>query len=62
MDEKLVYNVNVTAQDVLPTPEDIKRRVPLTDKAETTVLEGRYALERILDRKDHRLLVVLGPC
>jgi hypothetical protein len=21
MDEKLVYNVNVTAQDVLPTPE-----------------------------------------
>jgi len=32
MDEKLVYNVNVTAQDVLPTPEEIKRRVPLTTK------------------------------
>ncbi|MEK6209914.1 MAG: 3-deoxy-7-phosphoheptulonate synthase [Pseudomonadota bacterium] len=62
MDEKLVYNVNVTAQDVLPTPEEIKRRVPLTDQAETTVLEGRHALERILDRKDHRLMVVVGPC
>ena len=62
MDEKLVYNVNVTALDVLPTPEEIKRRVPLTDKAEATVLEGRHALERILDRKDHRLLVVVGPC
>jgi 3-deoxy-7-phosphoheptulonate synthase len=62
MDEKLVYNVNVTALDVLPTPEEIKRRVPLTDKAEATVLEGRHALERILDRKDHRLMVVIGPC
>src|SRR5882724_1162465 len=62
MDEKLVYNVNVTAQDVLPTPEEIKRRVPFTDEAEMTVLEGRHALERILDRKDHRLTVVIGPC
>ncbi|HWH46370.1 MAG TPA: 3-deoxy-7-phosphoheptulonate synthase, partial [Burkholderiales bacterium] len=62
MDEKLVYNVNVTALDVLPTPEEIKRRVPLTEKAEATVLEGRHALERILDRKDHRLMVVIGPC
>jgi 3-deoxy-7-phosphoheptulonate synthase len=62
MDEKLVYNVNVAAQDVLLTPEDVKRRVPLTDKAEKTVLQGRHALERILDRMDHRLMVVVGPC
>lgn len=62
MDEKLVYNINVSAQDVLPTPEEIKRRVPLTDKAEQTVLQGRHTLERILDRKDHRLMVVVGPC
>jgi len=62
MDEKLVYNLNVVAQDVLPTPEEIKRRVPLTDKAEQTVLEGRFAVERILDRKDHRFIVVVGPC
>ncbi|MDP2324968.1 MAG: 3-deoxy-7-phosphoheptulonate synthase, partial [Gammaproteobacteria bacterium] len=62
MDEKLVYNINVSAQDVLPTPEEIKRRVPLTDRAEQTVLQGRHTLERILDRKDHRLMVVVGPC
>ena len=62
MDEKLVYNVNVAAQDVLLNPDEIKRRVPLTDKAEQTVLEGRHALERILDRRDHRLMVVMGPC
>lgn len=62
MDEKLVYNVNVVAQDVLATPEDVKRALPLTDRAELTVLESRHVIERILDRKDHRLMVVVGPC
>ena len=62
MDEKLVYNVNVVAQDVLATPDDIKRALPLTDRAELTVLESRHVIERILDRKDHRLMVVVGPC
>jgi 3-deoxy-7-phosphoheptulonate synthase len=62
MDEKLVYNVNVVAQDVLLTPEEIKRRLPLSERAEETVLRGRNTVERILDRKDHRLMVVTGPC
>ena len=62
MDEKLVYNVNVASQDVLATPTEIKRRVPLTERAERTVLEGRQAVERILDRRDHRFVVVVGPC
>lgn len=62
MDEKLVYNVNVASQDVLATPESIKSRLPLTDRAEKTVLEGRHTVERILDRRDHRMIVVVGPC
>jgi 3-deoxy-7-phosphoheptulonate synthase len=62
MDEKLVYNVNVLAQDVLMTPEELKRRLPLTEQAEETVLRGRNTVERILDRKDHRLMIVVGPC
>ncbi len=62
MDEKLIYNVNVAAQEVLINPDEIKRRIPQTEKAEQTVLEGRHALERILDRRDHRLMVVVGPC
>jgi len=62
MDEKLVYNVNVSAQDVLLNPSEVKQRVPLTEAAEETVLRGRNTVERILDRKDHRLIVVVGPC
>ena len=62
MEEQLVFNVNVASSDVLATPEEIKARVPLTERAERTVLEGRRTVERILDREDPRLLVVVGPC
>lgn len=58
----LTYNVNVASQDVLLTPEEVKKRLPLSEAAERTVLDGRRAVQRILDRQDHRLLVVVGPC
>jgi 3-deoxy-7-phosphoheptulonate synthase len=62
MSEKQVNNVNVLSQELLPTPEEVKRALPLTERAEKTVLVGREAVRRILDREDHRLFVVVGPC
>jgi len=62
MDDKRIYNVNVMSQDVLLTPEEVKQRVPMTPKGQKTVLEGRLAVENILDRRDHRFMVVVGPC
>jgi 3-deoxy-7-phosphoheptulonate synthase len=62
MDDKRIYNVNVIAQDVLLTPDAIKDRVPMTSRGQVTVLDGRQAVENVLDRTDHRLLVVVGPC
>jgi len=55
-------NVNVHSQDVLITPEKLKQDIPVTDKARETVLNGREQIENILDGKDHRLIVVVGPC
>ncbi len=55
-------NINVIAQDLLPTPRQIKQKIPLTDGATRTVLEGREILQRILARQDHRLFAVVGPC
>lgn len=55
-------NVNVVSQELLPTPEWIKQQLPLTDTAMATVLAGRETVQRILDRKDHRLFIVVGPC
>lgn len=55
-------NVNVRSQDILITPEQLKKEIPMTDKARETVLSGREQIENILDGKDNRLIVVVGPC
>lgn len=55
-------NVNVTAFDPMPTPGELHSRLPLSAKAAETVQHGRDALRNILDRKDPRLFVVVGPC
>jgi 3-deoxy-7-phosphoheptulonate synthase len=62
MSDKQVNNINVLSQSLLPTPADIKAKLPLTATAEEVVLTGRQQLCDILDRKDHRLFMVIGPC
>jgi 3-deoxy-7-phosphoheptulonate synthase len=55
-------NLNVGAFDVMPSPDEVKARVPLTEAAADTVVAGRRAIEAILDGTDPRLFVVVGPC
>jgi len=55
-------NVNVGGFDLMPSPEDVKHRLPVTPVAARTVIGGRETIERILDRKDPRMFVVVGPC
>ena len=55
-------NLNIDAFDLLPTPEEVHARLPLSEKAAESVLAGRRGLERILDGADPRLFVVVGPC
>ncbi|MEH6469572.1 MAG: 3-deoxy-7-phosphoheptulonate synthase [Porticoccus sp.] len=57
-----VENINIRSQDVLVTPKALKEEIPVTDTARKTITEGRSTIQNILDRKDHRILVVIGPC
>jgi|TARA_R110000822_G_scaffold60287_4_gene150195 3-deoxy-7-phosphoheptulonate synthase len=57
-----VENINIRSQDVLITPKALKDEIPVTDAARKTITEGRTTIQNILDRKDHRILVVIGPC
>lgn len=61
-DSKRVHNLNVASQEVLITPDRLKEKIPLTEAAEKTVYEGRQVIQKILDREDPRLFVVIGPC
>ena len=57
-----IENVNVTAFDPMPSPEEIHARLPLSEHAAQTVLRGREILRGILDRKDPRIFAIVGPC
>lgn len=55
-------NLNVESQQILITPAALKAKLPVTDKAREAVNHGREVVRNILDHKDHRLFVVIGPC
>jgi 3-deoxy-7-phosphoheptulonate synthase len=55
-------NVNVIGFDVMPSPDAVKAKLSLSERAAQSVLEARAAVEAILDGRDSRLFVVVGPC
>jgi 3-deoxy-7-phosphoheptulonate synthase len=57
-----IDDLNVVSQELLISPLELKKKIPLTEKAKQVVTEGRQTIRNILDRKDHRIFVVIGPC
>ena len=62
MSNNQVHNVNVKSQDILITPEQLKQTLPMSEAVQNTVTESRELIQNILDGKDHRLFVIVGPC
>lgn len=59
---KQTYDVNVESFKPLTSPAAIKKSLPLPDDVAATVINGRKEIENILQKEDHRLLVIAGPC
>jgi 3-deoxy-7-phosphoheptulonate synthase len=57
-----VHNINVDSQDVLVTPQQLKQALPMSDASREVLASSRTVIQDILDRKDHRVFVVVGPC
>ena len=57
-----IENVNIVDFESMPSPEDIHALVPLSEKAAATVMHSREAVRNVLDHKDQRFLVIVGPC
>ena len=55
-------NVNVVGFDTMPTPASVHAAAPLTEAAARTVEAGRATLRAILERRDRRPFIVVGPC
>ena len=62
MSNSEVHNINVDSQVVLTTPEQLWEALPMSDPVRETVAASRQVIWDILDRRDHRLFVVVGPC
>jgi len=55
-------NLNIASNEALLTPEHLKSELPLLGKTLDSVQKARETIFSILDRKDSRLMVVVGPC
>ena len=62
MTDKRIENLNIVSCTRLITPEEFKRLLPVSEAAAAAVISGRETVKNILERKDKRLFVVLGPC
>lgn len=55
-------NLNIASNIALLTPEQLKAELPLAGSALAAVQQARQTIFSILDRKDPRLFIVVGPC
>ena len=55
-------DLNIVALELMASPDEVKAKVPISERAAATVVEGRRAIQAILDGRDPRLFVVVGPC
>ncbi|MBF0287597.1 MAG: 3-deoxy-7-phosphoheptulonate synthase [SAR324 cluster bacterium] len=60
--DRRIENINVYSEDPLITPTQLKKEFPHTDKHVETIRVARNRIFNIMDRKEHRLFVVVGPC
>jgi 3-deoxy-7-phosphoheptulonate synthase len=56
------HNWHIQATRPIITPRQLSEALPLTPAVAETVVAGRHTVQNILDRKDGRLLVIVGPC
>jgi len=57
-----LHDAHIQSVVQITTPRELRAELPHTPVTSRTVMQGREAVERILDREDPRLLAVVGPC
>ena len=62
MTDKRIEDLNIVSCSRLITPEEFKRALPASERAIAALIRGRETIKKILERRDKRLFVVIGPC
>jgi 3-deoxy-7-phosphoheptulonate synthase len=56
------HNLNVASFQSLVSPRRLKEELPIGDASHVAVVAGREAVKAILEGRDGRFLVLVGPC
>ncbi len=59
---KRTTNLNVRAMTPIIAPADLKQVFPLSEQDAEFVTQSRQQVKDIIHNRDHRLMVVVGPC
>ncbi len=59
---KKTQDLHVLETIPLIPPIQLKNELPMTEIANDTVFDGRQTIKKMLRGKDHRMLVIVGPC
>ncbi|MGE8563560.1 MAG: 3-deoxy-7-phosphoheptulonate synthase, partial [Acinetobacter bohemicus] len=51
-----------TRETILSLPHQLKAQLPLSTKLAQQIADQRQTIQNILEGKDHRLMIVTGPC
>lgn len=62
IDQGRTRDLHVASLTPLVSPNALRLEIPLTDMGQRTIVESRQTIPAILDGRDRRLLVVVGPC
>lgn len=61
MEEKLFDN-NILGYDTLPSPRGLMEDIPLSDENKKFIINSRKQIEDILNKKNKRKIIIVGPC
>ena len=55
-------DLRIIEMQELSTPEEVRKELAITNSSAKTIIDSRKTIENILDEKDDRVFVVIGPC
>ncbi len=62
MQKDTLNNIHIRSEKVMITPAELKAKLPISNQALSFIGQARQTMSDIIQRKDHRLLVICGPC
>ncbi|SIR07895.1 3-deoxy-D-arabinoheptulosonate-7-phosphate synthase [Aeromonas sp. RU39B] len=62
MHKDALTDIHIQSEQVMITPAELKAKLPVSEHALAFIQQARHTISNIIHRRDHRLLVICGPC